>query len=220
MSVNNKKTQLLCLSTQNTSDVNTYIRLRSGEKIEGQNGLKLLGFHFSRKPTMTEHLEKTAAKFRGRLWFLRHLKKAALSSTDLIHVYKCFLLPILDYACPVYHSLLTKEQALFIEKLQSSALKIIFGWKTSYARILEETGLEYVEERRQRLTDKFILKTAADEKYQNKWFPMKTFTHHDLRQEKLYKEEFARTDRLYNAPIFYYRRRLNEIALTDLNRNE
>ena len=96
--------------------------------------------------------------------------------------------------------------------------KKIFQWDKSYATLLKTAGLERIQERRQRLTDKFILKTPADPRYQEKWFLLKEFVHHDLRREKYYMEEFAKTDRLYNAPIFYYRRRLNEIAQTDLNR--
>ena len=105
-----------------------------------------------------------------------------------------------------------------IERAQATALKIIYGWNKSYSSLLSLAGIEYVQERRQRLTDKFIIKTAANERYQEKWFPLKEFVHHDLRREKYCMEEFARTDRLYNAPIFYYRRRLNKIAQTDLNR--
>ena len=218
MTVNEKKTQLLCVTATNTSLVNTYIRTEGGSKIESQKSLKLLGFYFSDKPNVTEHITKMAAKFRGRLWFLRHLKKAALPVEDLVHIYSCFLLPILDYASPVYHPLLTKEQTQMIERLQATALKIIYGWSNSYSSLLNLAGIEYVQERRQRLTDKFIIKTAANKRYQEKGFPLKEFVHHDLRKEKYYMEEFARTDRLYNAPIFYYRRRLNEIGQTDLNR--
>ena len=59
--------------------------------------------------------------------------------------------------------------------------------------------------------DKFLLKTAANPVYSEKWFPTKTFVRHDLRSEIFYKEFYAKTDRLYNAPLYFYRRRLNEI---------
>ena len=138
----------------------SYIRLLDGSKVSSQSELEQLGFTFSSRPTVDLHLEKTAKKFRSRLWFLRHLKKAGVSTEDLLHVYKCFLIPILDYASVVYHSLLTKQQSGGLERLQSSVLKIMYGWSDSYADILQHNGLEYLAERRQRLTDKFIVKTA------------------------------------------------------------
>ena len=211
LSVNEKKTQLLCVSAAVDSNVSSYITLKDGSKIESQETLKQLGFTFSKKPTIDEHLKQTAEKFRRRLWFLRYLKKAMVPPNDLLRIYKTFLIPIIDYASVVYHSLLTKDQSNALKRLQSSALKIIFGWKKSYGSILEENNIELISQRRQRLTDKFIIKAAKHVTYKEKWFPLKSFTHHDLRSELFYEEKFARTDRLYKAPLYYYRRRLNEI---------
>ena len=55
-----------------------------------------------------------------------------------------FLLPILDYASVVYHSIITKEQSDSLERLQAAALKIIFEWKKSYVELLMDNELEYV----------------------------------------------------------------------------
>ena len=212
MKVNEKKTQLLCLTATVNSTVSSYIRLESGQKISSQGTLKQLGFHFSKRPCAKEHVRQTALKFRKRLWFLRHLKKAGVSHDDLVlHVYRCFLLPIIDFSSPVYHSLLTLDQSSTLERLQSSALKTIFGWHKPYSQLVSDLKIETVSERRQRLTDNFILKTAENPRYSERWFPLKPRSEHFLRSEKPYEEKFARTNRLYNAPIYYYRRRLNEL---------
>ena len=131
MRVKDRKTQLLCISPSNAGDYESYIRLGDGSKIVSQHELKQLGFFFSKKPTLDFYLSKIASKFRRQLWFLRHLKKALVSTDDLLHVYKCFLLPIIGYASVVYHPLLTASQANDIERLQSAALKIIYGWEKS-----------------------------------------------------------------------------------------
>ena len=55
-----------------------------------------------------------------------------------------------------------------------------------------------------------------NEKFKD-WFPKKTFVHHDLRREKIFVEKFARTNRLYKSPLYFYRRRLNEIYVHQLN---
>ena len=120
-------------------------------------------------------------------------------------MYKCFLIPVLEYSAVVIHPMLTREQASSLEKLQADALRIIFGRKRSYRSILEELEgvVEDLGSRRQAMVDRFILKTADNEQFKEKWFPKKQMTDQNLRKHLFYEEKFARTNRLYNAPIFY-----------------
>ena len=60
------------------------------------------------------------------------------------------------------------------------------------------------------MVDKFLSKSIKNDRFREQWFPTKTFCHVNLRREKYYEEVFARTDRLYNSPIYSMRRRLNE----------
>ena len=191
MTVNDEKTQLLGLSAVQDRDFEVYIRLDSGKKIQGQDKLRQLGFTFSKRPTVDAHIEETSLKFRKRLWYLRHLKSAGLPEVDLIAMYKCFLLSVLDYASVVYGLMLTKEQAQALEKLQSSALKVIYGLKYSYGELLERSGVEMFCDRRQCLINRFVLKTVKNEALTDLWFPTKEFVHHDLRREKIFEEHFA-----------------------------
>ena len=46
MTVNENKTQMICISAAVNSDVNSYIRLLDGTKMVGQEALKQLGFVF------------------------------------------------------------------------------------------------------------------------------------------------------------------------------
>ena len=197
-----------------------YVRLHNGKKIYGQDRLKQLGFFFGRKPTIDVQIEEMSLKFRKRLWYIRHLKAAGLPSEDLIAMYKCFLLSVLDYASVVYGPMISGEQAQQLERLQATALKIIFGLKHSYRELLEVSGLEPLVERRQRLIDKFILKAVKNDNITEAWFPTKTFIHHNLRHEKIFEEKFARTERLYRSPLYTYRRRLNEIYVHELNKED
>ena len=92
----------------------------------------------------------------------------------------------------------------------------------SYAEIMTrlEGKLDYLTTRRQSLVDKFILKTAENPRFARKWFPKRAIIDHNLRKDVFYHEAFARTDRLYNAPIFSYRRRLNELRRPGLEDDE
>ena len=91
-------------------------------------------------------------------------------------------------------------------------LKTIFGYKKSYAAALEDSGLEPLYERRQTCFDRFAIKLANNPDY-NHWLPRTVFTGYDLREELIYVEKFAATDRLRNSPLYAIRRRLNEIYL-------
>ena len=117
---------------------------------------------------------------------------------------------MLDYACVTYHSMLTVDQSKEIEKQQRNSLKVIYGPNIIYAGMLNLSGLEWLPDRRLRLLDNFAKKAAEDPKYR-RWFPPKEFFHRDLRRELFFEEKFARTSRLYNSPLYFMRRRLNQI---------
>ena len=58
MSVNAKKTQLLCISADLTSDVSAYIRTDDDTVVSSQKKLKQLGFWFGERPNANAHIEK------------------------------------------------------------------------------------------------------------------------------------------------------------------
>jgi len=56
------------------------------------------------------------------------LKRAGLSSNQLLHYYVSVIRPVLEYSAPVWHYALTKEQTHQIEKIQKHAIHIIFNF--------------------------------------------------------------------------------------------
>ena len=113
LSINLKKTQMMCVSPALYSDVNTFIKI-NGVIIKSQEELKILGFIFGRNPTIKNHIDMIKLKFRRRVWILRHLKKADIPESDLIKLYLSLVLPVLDYTCVVYHSMLTITQSCLL----------------------------------------------------------------------------------------------------------
>ena len=91
---------------------------------------------------------------RGRFWILRHLKKALLDEDYLLAMYKSFVLPIFDFACVVYHPLLTNDQSNELERLTTRRL---FSQERNHIGrwVLEEN--ERLTDRRQRLLDTFVI---------------------------------------------------------------
>ena len=84
MTVNESKTQLLCLSTAIDSEVSSFVRTTTGEKIESGEHLKILGFHFNTNPSVECHVQEIEKKIRKRAWVIRNLKKAGLGKRDLL----------------------------------------------------------------------------------------------------------------------------------------
>ena len=195
--------------SSSAEEIMSYIRTPSGEVITSQENLKVLGFIFRNRPSVQPQVDHMCKKFCSRVWILRHLKGAGVPCEDLKKLYLVLVIPVLDYAVVVYHSLLSRDQAECLERLQICALKIIYGFSYSAADLHERAQIECLWERRERLVKKFLHKTAGNPRFSEEWFPKKTFTPMDLRKEFLYEEKFARTDRVYKSPKYFFRRRLN-----------
>ena len=78
MSVNGKKTQLMCISAAQARSTSSFIVTMNGE-IHSQERMKILGFTFSSRPNASAHVEEIAKKFKSRLWLLRKLRKARIT---------------------------------------------------------------------------------------------------------------------------------------------
>ena len=80
----------------------------------------------------------------------------------------------------------------------------------SYANCLARSGLDELSYRRQRLCESFALKTALNPRFAD-WFPELPETEYNLRARNKYREFHARTERLQSAPIYMFRRQLNNL---------
>ena len=208
MKVNADKTMVLCISDSRTYKATAYIEDASGTRISSVDALKILGLNFSRKPDMSAQVEAVCRKFRARIWTLRHLHHRGLSQEDLLRVYKSTILPCHNYCSNVFHSSLTLSQSIVLERLQSKALKAIYGYDPSYRDLMERAGLTTLRARREQRELTFARKCASSERF-SCWFPVRAVAR-NTREGVTYEEKFARTHRCYNSPIFSMRRRLNE----------
>ena len=207
MVVNNSKTVLLCISDALNYKPCTFILDNNGERIDCLDKMKILGFTFSSKPTVTAHIDTISRRMRQKYWSLRHLKSVGFSCEELVEVYKSVILPIADYCAPAYHSLMTDIHDQQLEQAQVGALRAIFGYGPSARQLRQTAGIETLRARRIALTDKFAAKCVENPRFCH-WFPLRTGRVSERTKEK-YQEYKAKTDRLNNSPIFYMRRRLN-----------
>jgi len=112
---------------------------------------KLLGVHISIDLKWTQHIDAMSSKTASRLYFLRQLKRAGATYSDLMS----FVRPVIEYASPVWHSSLTVGQSDALESLQKRAMNIIFPGD-NYTAALTIAGVDMLRSRRDALTQRFF----------------------------------------------------------------
>ena len=205
MVVNKKKTAILCISDSQTYKASSRFVDAEGEALRSGHKMKVLGFHLDSRPSVHAHIAALQIRMWETAWVLRHLKIAGFNEAELATVYRTVVRPVLDYCAVVYHPMLTDEQDQIVECLQARALKNIYGYKDSYSTMREEAGITTHRARRIELCDKFAERATALGRFG--WFPERTGR--SGCHGETYQEFPARTDRLFNSPLYYYRRRLN-----------
>ena len=83
------------------------------------------------------------------------LKRAGISQCDLIRVYMSVVRPVLEYACPVWHTNLPKYLSDNIEIIQKRALKSIFPGEHC-KDILNDIGMCTLKDSRDFVCDKYF----------------------------------------------------------------
>ena len=99
--------------------------------------MKLLGVTVQNNLRRDIHIKDIVSKASRRLYTLCVLKKSNVPIPDMIIIYTCYIRPILEYACQVWHSSITvQQQANSIESIQKRAIRITLVI-TSTARTLQ-----------------------------------------------------------------------------------
>ena len=206
MKANTNKTKLLCVSDALSFKADAFFYTMDGQKLVSGDELKLLGFRFGRRPNCQAQVDAIKRSFRGRYWLLIHMRQHFYTEQELVKAYKSLVRPIAEYCSVVFHSMLTDKQDEELERLQSTALRYIYGYGISYRKMREDSGLMTLRQRRIDACDKFARSCAVSDRFSS-WFP--TTNTRRSRHTLPYKETYARCDRLKNSPLFYMRRRLN-----------
>ena len=63
-----------------------------------------------------------------RLYMLYQLKRAGITQKDLVSVHVSVVRPVLDYACPVWHTKRPQYLSDNIEVIQKKGTKMYFSW--------------------------------------------------------------------------------------------
>ena len=86
------------------------------------------------------------------------LKRAGLSSNQLLYYYTSVIRPVFEYCVPVWHYALTKEQTQQLEAIQKCAIYIIvnFAYGMPYTSMLYAANISTLVSRRDDILQKFF----------------------------------------------------------------
>ena len=102
MLINALKTKMVCVNASKTVNINTYINV-GGEKIKAGEEMMMLGFKIGKRPDAAAHVSYIERRFYSKIWVVRHFKKVNTNNEDLLKIYTCYVLPVIEYATVVYH---------------------------------------------------------------------------------------------------------------------
>ena len=118
------KTQLLCISPNNSCDTSAAINPDGNHWIQSCEVLKLVGFVFEASPGTSAHIDRIKDTFRRKVWSLFFLRDAGIKGQRLYKLYFEYIRSMMEYASPVFHYMLLKGQAEDLERLYRYALRV------------------------------------------------------------------------------------------------
>ena len=184
----------------------------NGQYLDVVQKAKLLGFHITNDLKWDVNTESLVKRANKRMELLRKVSSFGTSKDEKRNIYILFIRSILEQSATVWHSSLTEENVLDLERVQKSAVKLILKDKyRGYQQGLAELGLENLRERREQLCLEFAKRCARNEKLKH-MFPINNTKHQmQTRKHEKYLVEKANTKRFQNSAIIYMQRLLNRI---------
>ena len=110
MKINPKKSKEMIISFTHDVHFKKFVPniIIEGNPVEVVDHAKLLGVILSDDLTWNMHVDSIVKKAAKRVYMLYQLKRAGISQSDLVTVYLSVVRPVLEYACPVWHTNLPK----------------------------------------------------------------------------------------------------------------
>ena len=109
----------------------------NSQQLEEVQTTKLLGVYLSSDLKWTTHIDYVCSKASKRLYAIRTLKRCGVSPCDLRSVFCYFVRPLVEYACPVWHSSLPQYLNDQVEQIKRRAVKIICPHLTCFKGLEE-----------------------------------------------------------------------------------
>ena len=133
-------------------------------------------------------------------------RRNGFKQSELVKVYQSMIRPVAEYCSAIFHALITDADSWELERIQTQVLKRIFGWKLSYSCLLESSGLERLDVRKEECFVKLGKKMSESGRHAH-CFPLRVDRRTGLRPSaEKFKIYPARTERYLRAPLNQMRR--------------
>ena len=201
MKLNGKKCKEMIVSfARSENDIPRL--LIDGLPLDLVSSFKILGLTMNNKLNWQDNTKALVKKASKRLYIIRVLQRCGLSSNDLLLVYFSMVRSILEYACPVWHTMLPKCLGNKIEKVQKRAFRIIYP-TTDYEDALNIAKCKRLDDRRQELCAKTFKTILKPDAHLNRLLPpLREESHElDLRNNSNFTLTKCRTERFKTSFI-------------------
>ena len=161
MQLNPTKTNILNLSVRKKISVETTPTV-NGMPIQTVKVAKFLGVHIDEHLSFSHHVDakvKTATKLN---YCLLKLKRAGVNSSGLLRLYTAKIRTVVMYASAAWFTHLTKESIDKLEKVQRTAMKIIFPESLSYEARMQRANLTTIAEHGMTTCRKYFVNVVHD----------------------------------------------------------
>ena len=208
MVINSKKSKAILFNKSRKWDFPPEVSFSNDENLEYVQDMKLVGVVLSGDLRWEKNTSYICKKAMQRMWVLRRMKTFHVDTEHLVDTYAKEIRSLLVLAVPVWHSSLTKKQCRDIERVQKTALFIIFGVENyiDYNVACTLAELDPLNLRREQICLKFAKK---DVKKENSLFTKK-ITNVCTRNSKLVQEPKCNTKRYQKSSIPYLSKLINE----------
>ena len=199
MKINERKTKEMTISFKKTKlqlDPITH----EGVPLECVDHFKLLGIWVSNNMTGKYHVVHIYATASPRLYYPKQLRRCGVALEDQPMFYKSVIVPITEYACPAWHTSLTKHATETLENRQKRAMSVIFpGLK--YHDALKTSKLPTLSTRRDLLCKAFFMQVSKPDHKLNYLLEKRHEYPYELRHNQKNKIEIPHTERNKNNII-------------------
>ena len=150
MTLNNEKTCLLIVNFSVNHQFEPQIQIPGCQKsLNILSETKILGYWLTEDMKTNRHIEHILKISYKRIWAISKLSKAGIHPKDIIHFFNVKIRSVLESSCPVFHSMITKEQSNDVERLQKILLRILLKDRyTSYEQECKYFAILTLEQRR------------------------------------------------------------------------
>ena len=206
MQLNCEKTKYMIFNPSKNHQFNTRLNIE-GQAIEQVHEARLLGVLIRDDLSWKSNTEFIIKKAYKRMIILKNLFHFNLPITDMLEIYMLYIRSVVEQACVVWHSSLTKGEQLDIERVQKVAMRIILQENyLSYDHALKITGIPTLKSRRVKLSLNFA-KKCLKSNMTSDMFPLNTNNVNTRQHEKFYvplakKDRFAKSAIPYMARLF------------------